>query len=742
MYVQTKDARINEDLYLKYREGDRTNWEQDVVDSVAFINSVMWKEQDAQALLANNQPALADNEVTPAINFLIAALTENQPRWNCIGREKSDPQTASNISSLFEYIWYISKGNKRLKKSIKDYEVTGMGALFAYIDPNADWGRGEIMIMDDDVTDLYIDPNAKEEDSSDASNILRIKVMTREQIEILYPDFNFDGAQQVDYNEKTQTILHTEFEVLQTTDQLYHEKYRVIDRYSKIKKKLFHVIDTVSEFENVFEKKDFEPFGERPAAVVHRTGMPPQYITKSDEVDKELKVYQATGGTFHFIINPQTQQAEMVAGMPQSPTAIPNSLTTINIVTMNDLIQLGVIVVDNPLVDRIFRCLSIGGKEYYKGILPIENYPIVTFMLHHNRNPFPLSDVKLVRPLQEQLNKIDSLIIAYNTNITNVKVLFPKGSTDMNDIKARWGKAGTQVFEFDSELGNGQPIIVQLTQMSNALYTQRQLLIAQIQRILGSYAQMDGQFEAPPQTKGGTLLIDEMGLRRVRSKRNDIEEALNQLAKVIVDWIPHVYKEKKIVRLLKPNHTQKSVTFNDQQYDYKTGASEIVNDLTIGKYDVICESGSMLPTNRIARAEYLTGLYEKGILKDPTPILRESEIPDVEEIIQKQDQTAQLSQMLKQAEQYIKKLEGQLQTLQRENINNLKQVEVAKFKSKLDKGVHAVQSSVDLTKQRLNDLVNNNKVSNTGSENQIAGVTQGGSNAENNSQNTAVIQGE
>lgn len=708
-YLQTKDARENEDLYLKYREGDRTNWEIDAADSVAFINSVQWKELDAQALLANNQPALADNEVTPAINSLIAALTENSPRWNAIGREKSDPQTAQNISGLFEYIWYISKGNKRLKKAIKDYEVTGMGALFAYIDPNADLGKGEILITDDDSTDLYIDPNAKEEDSSDASNILRVKVMTREQIKILYPNFNFEGALQVDFNEKTQTTLHIETEVLQTTDQLYHEKYRLIDRYTKIKIGMSHIFDTSNDLEKILDKKEFEVFKTKPAAIVHRTGMPPQYVTKDSEVEKEMDVFLKTGGTFHFNINPQTQQAEMKPGLPDSQFSIPNSLTTISIVTMEDLIKLGVILIDRPQVTRVKRVFTIGGKEYYKGTLNTEHYPIVTFMLHHNRNPFPLSDVKLVRPLQEQLNKIDSLIIAYNTNITNVKVLFPKGSTDMNDVKARWGKSGTQVFEFDSELGGGAPIIVQLTQMSNALYTQRQILIAQIQRILGSYSMQDGQMEVPPQTMGGTLLLDEMSLRRTRSKKNDIEEALNQLARVVMDLIPSVYTERKIVRLLKPNHTQQEIVFNDKQYNYQTGAEEILNDLSVGRYDVICQSGSMLPTNRVARAQFMTGLFEKGILKDPTPILRESEIPDVEEIIQKQDQTIQLSQMLKQYEQYIKKLEGQIQILQRENINNLKRVEVSKFKSQLDKGKHAIQSQVDLTQQRLNDLVKNQK---------------------------------
>ena len=89
-------------------------------------------------------------------------------------------------------------------------------------------------------------------------------------------------------------------------------------------------------------------------------------------------------------------------------------------------IEQGIIKVDKKPIDRIKRVFSIGGKLYFKDIMPITRYPIVTTMNHSRRNPFPIGDITLIRPLQEQLNKITSKITAYISAITNLMGFLPK----------------------------------------------------------------------------------------------------------------------------------------------------------------------------------------------------------------------------------------------------------------------------------------------------------------------------
>jgi len=140
-----------------------------------------------------------------------------------------------------------------------------------------------------------------------------------------------------------------------------------------------------------------------------------------------------------------------------------------------------------------------------------------------------MSDIALVESLQEQLNKISSLIIAYNTNITNVKFFVPKDGTLKKELDERGGRPGMEVFEFDSDIET-PPFVIQLIQMSVALYEEKRELKDDIQRIIGAFAISDGDVSQAPRTKGGTQLLDEFGQRRVALKRKRLESALNQAA--------------------------------------------------------------------------------------------------------------------------------------------------------------------------------------------------------------------
>jgi hypothetical protein len=48
---------------------------------------------------------------------------------------------------------------------------------------------------------------------------------------------------------------------------------------------------------------------------------------------------------------------------------------------------------------------------------------------------------------------------------------------------------------------------------------------------------------------------------------------------------------------------------------------EKINDITVGKYDIIVVSGSTLPSNRWARFEYYMELYKSGLI-DQTEVLK------------------------------------------------------------------------------------------------------------------------
>ena len=172
--------------------------------------------------------------------------------------------------------------------------------------------------------------------------------------------------------------------------------------------------------------------------------------------------------------------------------------------------------------------VSCGDALLYKRQLPIEEYPIVPLMNIHHRTPYPDSDVRIFRPLQEYINKIRSLIIAHASTSTNVKLLIPRGSADLKQIEEEWAKAGTSVIEFDAELG--APIVAGPVPLPNELYKNESDAKYDLEYGFGIFELMQGSSQGAPSTYRGTVVVDEFGQRRIKSRRDDIENMLNHVA--------------------------------------------------------------------------------------------------------------------------------------------------------------------------------------------------------------------
>ena len=221
----------------------------------------------------------------------------------------------------------------------------------------------------------------------------------------------------------------------------------------------------------------------------------------------------------------------------------------------------------------------------------------------------------------------------------------------------------------------------------------------------GIHELMQGSTRNSPRTYHGTLAIDEYGQRRIKSKRDDIEGALNQLAKVAIPLIQQLYNQEKIVRLIQPNNPERQTTINQPIFDKYTG-QEIgrLNDITTGKYDVIVVSGSMLPSNRWAQQQYYMELYEKKII-DQVEMLKKVEMVDTASVLERFSYVAQLEGMVTQLQNELKRTNGDMQTSQRTAVNALKRAELSEFASALEQIRVRTDASMQLTAERLGDAL-------------------------------------
>ena len=706
------EVQLTHDL-LKDYSASRDNWAKQAVEDNEFRNGKQWTEEQAKALRARAQEPIVVNVIHSAVEQAKAMLTANKPRFQSTSRETSDTEVGRIFSDLMSYIWDHSNGNVELKQSIDDYYVKGMGVMMAYTDPDKDFGRGEVCLKSLDPLEVYFDPNSKDPFARDAGHIIVGKILTQNQLIDYYPEYEElirEATETNHINTTTESRYGRESQDVTLKSRLSGEtisgdrELELFERYTKIRIPYMKIYDPFSNEEKILNEQEFEEYKQEPIVII--TSPEEQTIhTDAQTVTGYVQMHEQFGDTFHLMQDPVTGQPAPMAG-EEHKGSIPNSTTHIDVATKGHLIEDKKILVNPIEITNIKQCVAIGDKMLYEAVLPIEEYPIVPIMNGFNRNPYPNSDVRLVKGLQEYINKIRSLIVAHASSSTNVKLLIPRGAVNKNQVEQDWGRAGTAVIEFDPELGS--PIVASPIPLPNELYKNEADAKADIERILGIYALMQGDQGAAPQTFKGTVAMDEYGQRRIKSKRDDIEEALNQLGKVVVGLIQYVYTDQKIMRIMQPNNKPKEVVVNSPLYDDIGNIVGKMNDITIGKYDVIVLSGSTLPSNRWGRFEYYMQLYSSGLI-DQIEVLKQTDVADMEGVLERAGQMQQLQGQVQQQEEEIKKLKGDLQTAQRESLHDRKRVEVKEFEKKLAKAEAKVEMAAKLYQTRLGDELKNAK---------------------------------
>jgi hypothetical protein len=712
--ANTQDPRATEaaQRFQRFKES-REAWAFQAQEDQNFRHGAQWSKEQIAELKKLRQAPVVVNVIHPAVEQGKAALTSNKPRFSSTGREGSDMKLGSLFSDILSYVWDVNDGNTKLKQAIEDYYVQGMGVFQAYVDPHADNGRGEVCFTTLNPLDVYVDPSAKDVFCRDASAIIVSKVVTGTEIARCYPQYEsvLKVATKVPGDDSRPATDRVGLEGQGSGEEVldvYQDKYRLIEQYAKRRVRRWHVFDPDLGLDKVLDEEKYKEFLKGPA-VVEKTAQGVKFITADAHVAAALELVKRFNGVFHYVVDQNDPFAKpMMQAGPENPdeaaqaglAVVPGSQTELSVVTMREMVDAGVILSESILVNRVNYLFTIGNQTVYDGDLDLDEYPIVFMMNRHNRNPYPMSDVRFCRGLQEYINKLRSLIIAHASNATSVKLVIPRGSADKKELLAEWRRVGGGVVEYDAELG--APIVAGPVPLPNELYKNEADARGDVQEIFGLYALGQGDPGAAPATYKGTVAIDEMGQRRMKSKKDDVEASLNQLAKIIVQLIQQTYTETKAIRVLRPNNTAKEFVINQKVEDPSGMIKGRLNDVTVGRYDVVVVSGSTLPVNRWARFEYYMELYKAGII-DQVEVLKQTEVADQEGVLERMDQIKMLTQQLMAVQEELKNVKGDLQTASREAVHAQKRVEVEKFKGDLNDKRSRLDASTELYRQRLSD---------------------------------------
>ena len=679
------------ELFKSY-SNKREVWAEHAQEDKEFRLGRQWSKEQRIRLEERGQAAIVVNRIHPAVEAAKAMLTSQKPSFRVSPREDSDNKVAQVMNGMLEYIWHLSNGDDVLRTAVDDYYTTGMGCILAYQDPMKDMGKGDVCLKDIDPLDVYVDPNCRSKFCDDAENIIISRLYTKEQAKKLYPMYKKaigNSTTEQFLTDRPKTLRQDDGELSFPEDDntktdigwgKSDEYVRGYERYYKEIVDMYRIYEVYSGTEYLIVEESMERYLAQKVWSINGQIIDDPMIAKDLMTQVQQAYSQALSGT----------RGE---GVPAP------ELPEITEMTVEDLIEQGQIeVVVVPTV-RVHVCVIMGDQLLYERILPISEYPIVFLMNIHTRTPFPTSDVRMVKGLQEYINKTRSLIVAHATTSTNTKILIPSGSVDMREFETKWSQPGVAI---EVDFDQGPPVSVAPTPLPNELYQNEKDAKADIDHQLGLYEMMMGNSQAAPHTYKATVSLDEFGQRKMRSKQADLENCLKRIAQVVIPLAQQLYTEEKVIRLVQPNNSITEYTMNKKLYDDKQKEVGVVNNITVGKYDVVVVAGSTLPTNRYAQLEMYMDSYEKGII-DKVEVLKKTEVFDMEGVLERTDLVGQLQSQLQQAQESIKDLQGDLQTREREVYHAKQRAEIEKFKAQLDSTSNKAKAAGTVFEKRLND---------------------------------------
>ena len=622
-------AEHNQELYRRWRDS-RADWDTEARYDIDFFLGNHFSSDEIDDLRSRNQADVPMDRIGPAIEKFKAVLTSRPPAFTITPREDSDVKAASLWRDIVSYVWENSSGDAQLKQAIHDYATTGMGYLYVYIDPESDFGRGDVKFNCVNPFRVYVPPATRNRWYDDAEGVILSTILTGEQVVSLYPELGSheneesgeeeDGLIQdldtyidEDYpssQNKNMRKVFTPAEV-DSSDYFERQKYQVLERFFKIRVKFYRVLDMQSGEEVILSEEEYIGFIE-------------------------------------------DNQQRVEAG------------------------QYEVIPIEQS---RIKVCASIGQIVLYESILNTEHYPIIPMPNIWTETPYPKSDVSRARPMQRLLNKLWSLALSHAQASAGLKLLVPLGSVeDVGQLERDWANPNA-VIEVDSS--QGEPHFPAPQPLAGEFYKLIQQCEFYIDFTFGLPEMMHGFAEKAPETVKGTERMIALGTERPKSKLRDIEFSINRLGKVIYNLSKGHYTYKKIFRLVQANNDITEVMAN--YYDDKIGAIlDIKKERhNLGQHDLRIEPGSTLPTNKWAELGVYMEAYQLGIVDKVEVLKKNPEIFDKEGILRRTEERQQLMQQVQAMQEQIKNLEGDLQTAQRESVHDRKRVEVEKFKSRL-----------------------------------------------------------
>lgn len=192
------------------------------------------------------------------------------------------------------------------------------------------------------------------------------------------------------------------------------------------------------------------------------------------------------------------------------------------------------------------------------------------------------------------------------SSVIETSALTPKDPTWITPAQAKGHEARLQNFNTNNDpflFYNPDPKSPGIPQRGGAPAVQAAAL-QQIQQASMDLYHVTGMqppsIGANPELKSGKAIIaqEKQGDRGSFIFSDNLAKSIEYTADILVDLLPRVYDTQRQVRIMQQDGESEQVFVNQEVLDNQTGETVLVNDLSMGKYDVVADTGPAFATQR------------------------------------------------------------------------------------------------------------------------------------------------
>ena len=623
-------ARSQWDRYVRARDNGHKEYVELAKQCDAYYRGDQWSRDDVSALEAEGRPALTINTVLPTVNTVLGEQASRRADIQFKPRRGGEAEVANTLTKLY---MQISDNNKM---DWIEQQVFSDGLIMdgrGYFDVRMDFSdhvEGEIRITSKDPLDVLPDPDAKDYDPKTWNEVFETRWMTLDEIEELYGKAKSKDLQFIAENGNSFGRDSIEYEENRFGDTQSSDDYTG------------HGPASNNEYRNIKALRVIERQHKRIARV-------------------------------DFYVDPNTGDQRQVPE-PWSPAKSKKFAKKYGLNIISKVIR------------KVRWTVTCDRIVLHDDWSPYKEFTIVPFFAYFRRGK-PFGMVRNLLSPQEQLNKIASQELHIVNTTANSGWMVESGSLvgmTSDDLEEHGAETGL-VLEY--QRGTTPPTKIQPNQIPTGLDRIAQKAAGNIKAISGINDSMLGTDGA--EVSGIAIQAKQnRGVIMIQVPLDNLKRTRQILAEKILNLIQSFYTEQRIIQVTNeddPLKPREPMVINEH-----TPEGRIVNDLTIGEYDVIVSTapardsfdeiqfaeainlrnvGVAIPDDAIVEYSHLS---KKGELAKRIRVLTGQEPPTPEQA----EMQAQHHQWeMDQIQLEIAKLEAEVKKLQSEAAVNVAKIQ-------------------------------------------------------------------